>query len=137
MGFNAGAIPSRRVLERTLDFTEEQFAELEVLLEEHRETTRPIHGEIRALDRQLKAALEEGTAGATEIGQIVLDKHALGGQLRDSQHALQDSFRALLTEEQLATLEELRDRRPGRGRRGPRGGGPGAGGPPDNGGNGS
>ena len=136
MGFNVSGIPSRRVLERALDFTEEQFAALEVLLEEHRAATKPVHAEVRALDRQLRAALEEGTAGATEIGQIVLDKHALGGQLRDSQQTLQDSFRALLTEEQLATLGELRNRRPGRGR-GPRGGGRGSGGPPDNGGNGS
>ncbi len=123
----ANGLPSRRVLERALDLSEEQFAELEMLLEAHREATKPLHEEIRALEKELRTELNAGTAGATEIGQIVIDVHGLRGQVHDAQQALQDSFRALLTDAQLAALEELSNRR-GRGRRGSRGGGSGSGG---------
>ncbi len=87
MGHNG--LPSRRVLERALDFSEEQFAELEMLLEAHREATKPLHEEIRALEKELRTELNAGTAGATEIGQIVIDVHGFRGQVHDAQQALQ------------------------------------------------
>ena len=119
---NPGGIPSRRVLELLLDFSEEQFAELEALLEAHRTIVGPLHQQIRDFEGQLRADIDSGEADPTTVGQLVIELHALRGLIKDTTAELQDGFRTLLTDQQLEILEELGNRRPRRGRRGSRGG---------------
>jgi Spy/CpxP family protein refolding chaperone len=116
-----GEVPSRRFLENVLKFTDEQFTALEALLEQHRSVVEPIHEQIRDLERTLRTELEAENPAAATVGQLVIDIHDSRQELLDNREALREGFRALLTEEQLATVEELKSR-PRRSRgRAPRG----------------
>ena len=119
-------IPSKRVLERLLNFSDEQFAELDVLMKAHRETVEPLHDLVQVMGAQLRENLDSGAADAATVGQLVIDTHGIRAEIAAAQTALREDFRALLTEEQLEILEEFGNRRQ-RGRRGDKGRGKGNG----------
>lgn len=117
-----GPIPSRRFLDRVLDLSDEQSAQLDVLIEDNRAAVEPLREEIRALREELRTALDQEQPSAEEVGNLLIASHQAKQQIAAARESLTQAFEALLTPEQLEILEEFRERkedrrgrRPGRG----------------------
>lgn len=80
---------------------EELWAKAEPVMEQHHQQMEEIH-----------TLLDAGNANATEIGQKVIAAHATRKQLEAIHEDGMERFSALLTEEQRAKLEELKDKHP-------------------------
>jgi protein CpxP len=102
---------------RDLNLTDEQRASFKSIREEHRKAQEPLRQQHRELRQQIRQQLEGGNADPTAIGQLTIQAHALGRQLRESHAGLRERFEALLTPEQKARLEELKSQRGQRGQR--------------------
>lgn len=81
---------------------EEIWARAEPLMEQHHQQMEEIH-----------ALLDAGNANAAEIGQKMITAHASKKQLEAAHEEGMARFKALLTEEQKARLEELMKDHPG------------------------
>ena len=117
------SIPSQRILRRALDLTDEQIEEVNLLKAVVQAAVEPLVEEQRALREQLKAALDVETSDALLVGQLVIAGRDVSEDIQAARESLTDSLRVILTDEQIAKLEELQDRWGSRGgfRRGPRG----------------
>ena len=96
---------------QALDLTEEQRASFKQLAEEHHKAVQPLRQQERELRQQIRQQLEGGNADATTIGQLTIQAHSIGKQLRESHAALMERFEGLLTPEQKAKLEEMKSQR--------------------------
>lgn len=97
-----------------LDLTEEQRTQVRALSDQLRDTLRNIGDQSRGLGEDLRAQFESGSPDATEVGTIVIAQHDLRAQRQEAEKSFMDAVRALLTDEQLAILDDLKNRRPGR-----------------------
>ena len=113
-------IPSERILSRVLNLTDEQIEELNLLKEAAQAAIEPLVEERHALREQLKAALDVDIPDALLVGELVVAGRDVGEAVRAVRESTFDSFIAMLTDEQIVTLEEMHDRRGSR--RGSRGG---------------
>ena len=116
-------IPSQRMLRRVLDLTDEQIEEVKLLKEAAKLSLEPLVEERRALREQLKAAMDTDTPDALLVGELVIGSRNVSEDIQAARESFADSFKTILTDEQLAKLEELQGRQgSGRGhRRGPHG----------------
>ena len=95
-----------RVMVRCLDMSPpqvERFVELRQLL---RECVAPRHQALKELKAKLKEALSQG-APSVEIGDLVIEIHALKHEIRRCHAAYQRAFGDMLDGEQLAKMERL------------------------------
>ncbi len=94
---------------RFLDHTAEQVEAARAIFDAAREETKPVREAQRALHDELKALLDTDSPDATAVGELVLSLHADRGQVKAIHEAAFEEFKALLTAEQLAKLERLRE----------------------------
>ena len=104
-------IPSERRLSRILDLTDEQNEKVNSLREAARASVRALRDERRERQRQLKATLDMDTPDPLRVGELVLANRDGRKKMRALYESNRESFRAILTEEQLTKLEERKDRR--------------------------
>jgi Spy/CpxP family protein refolding chaperone len=116
-------IPSQRMLRRILDLSEEQIEEVKLLKEMVKATVEPLNEERRVLREQLKAAMDTDTPDALLVGQLVIYSRNVSEDIQAVRESFADSFKTILTDEQIAKLEGPHDRRGSKGghRRGPDG----------------
>jgi Spy/CpxP family protein refolding chaperone len=119
-GFGMG-VPPRRVLEEVLGFTEEQFAALDELKDEMKAAMQPIHDKQIPLHDELREALKSESPDPLTVGTLTIEIHNGREESRELGESFAAAFKDLLTEDQLAKLEEFEKQpRRGFGRRGPR-----------------
>ena len=104
-------IPSERRLSRILDLTDEQKEKVKSLREEARASLERLGEERQERREQLKAALDMDTSDPLRVGELVLANRDGRKKMRALYESNRESFRAILTEEQIAKLEERKDRR--------------------------
>lgn len=102
-----------------LDLTEEQQASLKQMIDEQRKAVEPLVQQKRDLRRQIREQLDSEAADATTIGQLTIQSHNLGKQLRAAHEGMKERFESVLTPEQKAKLEQLKAERGKRGFRRP------------------
>ena len=108
-------------LARALDLTEDQQDAWKQEHEAHRDAVRPLMEEMRTLQRQLDAELEDDAADAMTLGDLLLQIKDVRQQIAAENEALQSALEAILDAEQLERWQELKDNGRGRARaRGPR-----------------
>ena len=108
---------------RLLDLSETQKDSVKQLTEQHRDAVRPLFEQQQALQTQLDAALGASQPDPARVGQLVIQRHALGEQMKAERGKLEAAVVALLTPEQKqmwdrlkAVREAERAERGGRGR---------------------
>lgn len=107
---NPGAVLGNpRALARYLKLTPAQIAAAKTLREELQAETRPLHEQQKVLHEQLRAQLDAATADACAIGQTMLRLEGTRDQVRAAREEFDEAFSALLTPEQLARYEALKE----------------------------
>ena len=109
------SIPSQRMLSRVLDLTDQQIEELELLKEVAQAAIEPLVDARHELREQLRAALDVEAPDILLVGELVAASRDFSDEIRAIQESGRDNFLAILTDEQIATLQEMRDRRGSRG----------------------
>ena len=109
MGVQAGAHPMMMLCKK-LDLTEEQQAKMKELGTSHKEKMTATHEAVRGAQQALQEAVrtqageEAIRAAATNVGKAMGDQAVLkAGHMTE--------FRAILTEEQVQRMDEMRDQR--------------------------
>lgn len=97
-------------LTQELGLSDSQQAAAKQLHEQLRETMKPLHEEQRALHEQVETALEQGADAAT-VGNLVITAHQKRQAMRAAREEYEADFAALLTPEQLAKYETLKEKR--------------------------
>ncbi len=118
-GMHERGVPLR-FMQRALDLSDEQVAEIQRLQDESRVVGRELRAEERELRRQLKIQVDAEQPSQEEIGALVLALKDLRTKMRENHESLKAQIDTVLTPEQLEELEELREHRNRRGPRGPR-----------------
>ncbi len=113
---SGGGMFSERLAE-ALGLTEEQMAEVDALKQEMKTTVQPLHQQRKEIREALKAELELQEPSAVEVGQLVISRRDLSREVREARDSFRESFKAILTPEQLEKWEGLKERR--HSRRGP------------------
>jgi Spy/CpxP family protein refolding chaperone len=110
-----------------LGLSAEQRTAVAGLRDQQRATVQPLRDQARQLQEQIRTMLDSGQATAQGVGELVLQEHAVRGQIRTAHDTFEAAVRALLTPEQQQLFDALRRLRSCRG--GPDGddGGPGMG----------
>ncbi len=108
-GPGADGAPLLRLTER-LQLTDQQVAQIEAIQTALQEKNAPLVEQLRASGERPFRGRDGGEPGP------------LAQELRANMQAAREEMRAVLTAEQQAALEELREQRPRRGHRGPGGG---------------
>jgi periplasmic protein CpxP/Spy len=111
-----------------LDLTEQQQASARQLFQSFAEKARSLREGQRGVREQLRTALDAPNPDPAQVGRLVIQMHDTGEQVRAARQEMDKSFAALLTPEQRAKYDALKDARdsfgPRRfGRRGHRHGG--------------
>lgn len=104
-----GILPSRIILVRVLDLTDEQLAEVQALIEDIQTTFGPLREQLAMLAEDLQAELSMETPDPLVVGQIVITMHDLRTQIADLREQFRDEFLSILTDEQRAKLQEFID----------------------------
>jgi protein CpxP len=107
---------------RLLDLSESQKDAVKQLSEQHHDAVRPLFEQQQALQTQLDTALGASQPDAARVGQLVIQRHALGEQMKAERGKLEAAVVALLTPEQKQMWDRLKAvREQERGERGWRG----------------
>lgn len=107
-GGNPGDILTNpRALARYLKLTPAQIETTKQLLQELHATTKPLHEQQKPLHEQLRTQLD-GT-DACAIGNTLLQIEGLRDQIREAREDFDEAFSAILTPEQLAKYEALKE----------------------------
>ena len=105
----AHILSTPRLLARYLRLTPEQVQQQRQLVQALRADVEPLREQRRPCARSLRAALEGGSPDACAVGAIVVDLSELRGQIRGELEEFDDAFSAILTPEQLARYEALKE----------------------------
>lgn len=100
---------------RALDLTEEQRTQAKAIFEEQRRASEPQRTQMHELRKQMREQLDSGKADAAAIGQLAIQTHAIGQQLREARERGFERLTAILTPEQKAKLEQMKSERGKRG----------------------
>jgi hypothetical protein len=100
---------SPRALARYLRLTPAQVTTYRQLLGELEAKLEPLRAARRDLHQDLAAALDSASPDACAIGGIQIDIHELGEQMRQAWEEFDTAFSAILTPQQLARYEALKD----------------------------
>ena len=98
-----------RALARYLKLTPAQIETTKQLLQTLHATTRPLHEQQKPLHDQLRTQLDAAGPDACAIGNTLLRIEGLRDQIREARQDFDDAFSAILTPEQLARYEALKD----------------------------
>jgi len=105
----ADLLQNPKALARFLKLTPAQVTQQKQLLEELRGTTKPLHEQIEPLGEQLKDQLEAASPDACAVGNTVVEIDGLRDQIKEAREDFDEAFSAILTPEQLAKYEALKD----------------------------
>ena len=105
----AGGMPQRMVAHLTtaLALTEDQQAAWKPLRDKLAAAVSPLAAEARQKHQAIHAGLTNNADAAT-LGQLMIDAHNLGQQIRAAHDAYDKEFTALLTEDQAAKYSALK-----------------------------
>ncbi len=98
-----------RALARYLKLTPAQIETAKQLAQTLHNTTKPLYQQIEPLAEQRRSQLEEASPDACAVGNTVVEIDALRDQIRDAREEFDEDFSAILTPEQLAKYEALKD----------------------------
>lgn len=98
-----------RALARYLKLTAEQIAATRTLQQELKVAVDPLREAQKGLREALRAEIEAASPNACEVGEAALALRANREQIRAELEELDDKFSALLTPEQLARYEALKE----------------------------
>jgi len=90
-----------------LDLSEQQVADWDVIYQIHRDAEQPLKDEIAAVQDAIDALFEAGDPDPGAIGELVIERHALGEALFDVHRIYHEDFVALLDETQVRRLRFL------------------------------
>ena len=100
-------------LAKALNLTADQQTAAAKLHADLAASAQPLKAQHRQQMQEIHTLLDNGSAGAAEIGQKMIDAHATGQQLK----ALHDDFKtklsALLNPDQLAKFQQIQAAHPG------------------------
>lgn len=109
-GGNPGDILTNpRALARYLKLTPAQIETTKQLLQELHATTKPLHEQQKPLHDQLRTQLDAAGPDACAIGSTLLQIEGLRDQIREAREDFDEAFSAILTPEQLAKYEALKE----------------------------
>jgi Spy/CpxP family protein refolding chaperone len=109
-GANPGdVLRNPRALARYLKLTPAQVETTKQLLQTLHNTTKPLYQQIEPLEEQRRSQLDEASPDACAVGSTVVQIDALRDQIRGAREDFDDAFSAILTPEQLAKYEALKD----------------------------
>ena len=106
-----------------LDLSEAQQEDWKDALAQHRESLQPLFDEMKMIQEQLDVLLGLDDPDPAEVGLLVIDQRGLRNDIGDSRGLLEAQLTDLLTPEQLAKWDEIKEEGRGRGHdgHGPRG----------------
>ena len=105
----ADVLHNARALAKYLKLTPAQIETTKGLLEDLRGTTKPLYEQIEPLETQLRSQLDAASPNACNVGATVVQIDAVRDQIRGARQDFDDAFSAILTAEQLAKYEALKD----------------------------
>lgn len=105
----ADILHNARALARYLKLTPAQIETTKGLVEDLRATTKPLYEQIEPLETQLRSQLDAASPDACAVGATVVKIDGLRDQIRGAREDFDDAFSAILTPEQLARYEALKD----------------------------
>jgi periplasmic protein CpxP/Spy len=94
---------------RQLDLTDAQKAQLKQIHQSHREALAPLIEQLRAKRQELRAASEGGTVSEAAITQKLTEIAPLEARLMAEQSRIRQESLSVLTAEQKAKLDQLRE----------------------------
>ena len=103
-----------------LGLSDDQKAQLQALRSKQRETIKPLMDAVRQSHDALGKTMEADSPDAATVGQAALALHAAEKKLRAAHEAAFEEMKAILTPEQQAKLEQMKEKGPRRGPGGPR-----------------
>jgi Spy/CpxP family protein refolding chaperone len=98
-----------RALARYLKLTPEQVATFKTLRQNLEATVKPLRETGKDLRETLRAELEAANPSACEVGEAALAVQANAERIRGAYEEFDDAFSAILTPEQLARYEALKE----------------------------
>jgi Spy/CpxP family protein refolding chaperone len=98
-----------RALARYLKLTPAQVVTLKELTQDLHDTTKSLHQQVQPLEEQLRSQLEPASPDACAVGTTVVQINGLRDQIRNAREDFDEAFSAILTPEQLAKYEALKD----------------------------
>ncbi|MFP5287358.1 MAG: Spy/CpxP family protein refolding chaperone [Thermoanaerobaculia bacterium] len=109
-GGNPGDILTNpRALARYLKLTPAQIETTKQLLQTLHAATKPLHEQQKPLHDQLRAQLDAASPDACAVGNTLLQIEDLRDQIREAREDFDEAFSAILTPEQLAKYEALKE----------------------------
>jgi hypothetical protein len=98
-----------RVLVNRLALTPDQVTATRQLLQRTRNAVGPLRQDIASLTRQIQEALAQSSPDACAVGQLVVDRKGKYDQIEAALQGFDDAFSGLLTPDQLAKYERLKE----------------------------
>lgn len=111
-GFARGAGMPQQVVDRLtteLGLTKAQQESWKTLRDKQQATIQPLFDAGRAKREAIHQGLDNNADAAT-LGQLLIDAHKIGGQLRATHDQYEKSFTALLNSDQLTKYQEIRQK---------------------------
>jgi len=98
-----------RLLARYLSLTPAQVATTQTLFKELQATVKPLREARKGLAEAFYAELEEASPSACDVGAAAIALHENGDKIKDALEVFDQKFSAILTPEQLAKYEALKE----------------------------
>ena len=108
-GNPADILRNPRALARYLKLTPAQIETSKQLVQTLHNTTKALYQQVEPLEEQLRTQLEAASPDACAVGGTVVQINGLRDQIRDAREDFDEAFSAILTPEQLAKYEALKD----------------------------
>lgn len=108
-GNPADILHNPRALARYLKLTPAQVETTKQLAQTLHNTTKPLYDQIEPLEDQLHTQLDAASPNACDVGATVVQIDGLRDQIRGARQDFDEAFSAILTPEQLAKYEALKD----------------------------
>ena len=108
-GNPADILRNPRALSRFLKLTPAQNATLKELTQDLHNTTKALYQQIEPLEEQRRSQLDAASPDACAVGNTVVQIDGLRDQIREAREDFDEAFSAILTPEQLAKYEALKD----------------------------
>jgi hypothetical protein len=99
---------ARNAVINFLELDPDQIGAWDILWADHRDAEQPIKQQIADVQAAIDALFASGAPDPAELGMLVIERHALGEELVDVHVVYVESFHALLDDEQMYRLEEIR-----------------------------
>ncbi len=93
---------------RALQLSDDQVAQWDTLLADHRAVVEPLREQLRAVEQQLKDLLGEPNPDPAEVGALTIQGHDLREQIRAADEVYRQGFEAMLDETQAGRLRFIR-----------------------------